>query len=186
MDIVRTHREIAEKAPPPRATGAGSHTLRVESVLPPGWAGRVAAGLAARRISIVRGRARRQGPVFWVAELEIEPPPGVQVEEIDLVALASAPERSAGSIMRVALTRFRLEERPGELVVEIRARDQVGLLGRLLGVFAMFALFPHEMEIDTRDGEAVDVFRLRALGDRAPPASLAVALRSMLERLAAG
>lgn len=47
----------------------------------------------------------------------------------------------------------------------------------------MFVLFPHELELDTRGGEAVDRFRLRALGDRAPPAELASALRAMLERL---
>lgn len=160
------------------------HTLRVNGALPPGWAGRVAAGLAARSISIVRGRARRDGPITWRGEFEVAPPPGTPVEGLDLAVLAWLRNPSPGAPTRVTLTRYRVDELPGEILVAVEAHDQVGLLDRLLGVFAMFGLFPREMELDTREGVAMDRFYLRAVGDRAPPGDLAAALRGMLARLA--
>lgn len=162
--------------------GERLHTLQVSGALPPGWAGRVAAGLAARGIGVVRGRARRDGP-SWRGEFVVAPPPGTSVEGIDLNLLATLRGPPTGAPTRVRLTRARVEELPGELLVEIRAHDQLGLLDRLLGVFAMFGLFPRELDLDTREGEAIDRFLLRAFGDRAPPVELAGALRGMLARL---
>lgn len=179
-----THSEYCAEVATAAQAGTRLHTLRVNGAFPPGWAGRVAAGLAARSISIVRGRARRDGPISWRGEFEVAPPPGTQVEGLDVAVLAWLRNPSPGAPTRVTLTRFRVEELPGELLVAVEARDQVGLLERLLGVFAMFGLFPREMELDTRGGVAMDRFYLRAVGDRSPPADLAAALRGMLARLA--
>jgi hypothetical protein len=53
----------------------------------------------------------------------------------------------------------------------------------MLGVFAFFALFPHEMSIDTHASEVRDVFRLQGIAGRKVSAAAEAALRRDLEKL---
>jgi hypothetical protein len=81
------------------------------------------------------------------------------------------------------LLSHRLGESGGDLLVEVEAADARGFLDRTLRVFALFGLFPREMQIETSEGLVHDVFRLRSLHGGTPEAATVTALASRLRRL---
>jgi hypothetical protein len=158
------------------------YTLHLSGSLHFAWAGRLAAGLAARHISVVRATARR-GSTRWTAEIDLDVLDGaVEPSAIDFIALMREhPDpASAGGIelasCRVARTRRDVE-------VEIRGEDAVGLLGRVLLIFAELGLFPRAMRVETTGSAVRDVFLLQDLAGEPPPDAVVAVLRTRLEGL---
>jgi UTP:GlnB (protein PII) uridylyltransferase len=67
--------------------------------------------------------------------------------------------------------------------VELRAPDTVGFLERVLRLFAVHALYAHEMRVDTHGAEVHDVFRLRNLSGLPPGGRAIASLERSLARL---
>lgn len=156
------------------------HVLHLSGSLHVAWAGRLAAGLAARHISVVRASARR-GATSWAAEIEIDLLEGaVLPSAIDFVALMREhdcpehPDAVALSSCRVARTRRGVQ-------VELRGEDRIGFLGGVLRLFAEHGLFPREMRVETVGGEVRDVFLLEGRAGEAPPDAILAALRRRLD-----
>jgi hypothetical protein len=163
--------------------GGPRYALLLSGSLHPGWAGRLAAGLAARHISVVRATARRASTA-WAAEIELDVlDPSLEPSAIDFIALMAAHETDRGPAPDVRLASYRLERTRRDVEIEIRAEDSVGFLGRVLRVFASFGLFPHEMEVETLGSEVRDVFRLQSAAGQAPPEGIVAALERRLEGL---
>ncbi len=165
-------------------SGARRQTLHLSGSLDAGWAGRLAAGLAAHQISVVRATARRT-TTRWVAEIAFDVlDPDVEPSAIDFLALindhAPAPMPPGG----VALSGHRVVRTRRDVLVELRAVDAVGFLGRILHVFANLGLYPHEMRVETHGSEIRDVFRLQSATGEVPPEGIVAALRARLDRLA--
>lgn len=157
------------------------YTLHLSGSLHLAWAGRLAAGLAARHISVVRATARR-GSTRWTAEIELDVVGGaVEPSAIDFLALMR--EHQAPSAGPIALASFRLRRTRRDVEVEIRGEDSVGLLGRILMVFADFGLFPRAMRVETAGAAVRDAFLLQDVAGEPPPPWLVAALSSRLEAL---
>ncbi len=158
--------------------------IEVRGALPVGWAGRLASGLAAQRIGIIRGWARERDE-GWEAQLEVELPRytvDLTPEAVlQLTGPDPAPLRSA--LDGLELLESRSVPSGDDLVVEIEAADARGFLDRVLRLFAMHGLFPREMSVETSDGLVHDVFRLRDVHGRAPAPAVAAALEEKLRRV---
>jgi hypothetical protein len=163
--------------------GGRRFALHLSGSLHVSWAGRLAAGLAARHVSVVRVKARR-GVDAWTADVELDVGDArVEPSAIDFLALMQDESEPGGAATRPSLQSYDVSASARDLVVELRARDAVGFLGAILRLFAVHALYAHEMHVETRGAEVHDVFRLRNLTDRAPSPAVAAALRRGLERL---
>ncbi|BDG10718.1 ACT domain-containing protein [Anaeromyxobacter paludicola] len=164
--------------------GSGRHLLDLSGRLALGWMGRLAAALADRRVNIVSARARQGAPRQWVAAFELEPvDPGLDLAALDFVSFA-ALQPARPPALEPRLRSYRLERTEGGLRVELRADDQLGFLDGILRTFAACGLFPDEMLVETRDGEARDAFVLRGIGGSEPPRAIREALDARLARLA--
>ncbi len=157
-------------------------TLHLSGSLHPAWAGRLAAGLGARGVSVVRASARR-GSTRWTAEIEIQVLDGaVEPSAIDFVALMKE-QRDLASAGPVALSSWRVQPTRTDVEVEIRAEDSVGFLGRVLLVFAQLGLFPRAMRVETLGAAVRDVFLLQGIGGERPPDGVVSLLRRRLAGL---
>ena len=166
------------------AAGSGPRQLHLAGQLALGWMGRLAAALAAHRVSVVSARARQSAPRQWEAVFEIEPlDPAVALEALDYLRfVALAPVRPPAAVPR--LRSYRLSLDGDALRVELRAADALGFLDGVLRAFAGCGLFPCEMSVETREGEALDSFALRGIAGGAPPRAICEALEARLSRLA--
>jgi len=163
--------------------GGRRYALRLSGSLHVSWAGRLAAGLAARHVSVVRVRARR-GDDDWAADVELDVlDASVEPSAIDFIALMQEEPAPDHTVPRVSITSFDVSASAQELVVELRARDVVGFLEAILRLFAVHALYAHEMRVETRGADVHDVFHLRNLTGRTPSPAVAAALRRGLEKL---
>lgn len=164
------------------AKGPQRYTLHLSGSLHPAWAGRLAAGLAARDVSVVRATARR-GSTRWTAEIELELPHGAAVPSaLDFVALMKE-HRDPASAGPVALGAFRVRLTRTDLEVEVRADDSVGFLGRVLLVFAEHGLFPRAMRVETVGAAVRDAFLLQGIGGEPPPHGVVALLERRLAAL---
>jgi hypothetical protein len=164
--------------------GGTRRRIELQGRLPVGWAGWLASGLTSQRVNIVRGWARDGVEGRWHAELEVELPEYLGLTPavvLQLTAPEAAPQRER--LDGPELLSHRLVWSGGDLVVEIEAADARGFLDGTLRVFALFGLFPREMQIETADGLVHDVFRLRGVRGGTPESAPAEALRAKLERL---
>jgi hypothetical protein len=162
----------------------GRLALHLSGSLHAAWAGRLAAGLGARHIGVVRATARR-GSTRWTAEIELDVPDGAPAPSVvDVVALMREHVDPSGG-GAIALTGCRVTPTRRDVRVELRAEDSVGFLGRVLLVFAELGLFPRAMEVETVGAEVRDVFLLQNLAGEAPPVPAVAALRRRLEGLVA-
>ena len=162
--------------------GGQRFTLHLSGSLHHAWAGRLAAGLAARDVSVVRATARR-GSTRWAAEIEFDVPAGVPAPSaVDFVALMKE-HRDPASAERVELAGWRVQATRTDVEVEIRAADEVGFLGRILLVFAGVGLFPRAMRVETVGSAVRDVFLLQGISGEAPPEGVVSLLRKRLEAL---
>ena len=164
----------------------GRLQVKVLGALTVGWAGRLAAALAARRISVVRGGGARRSGHVWEVELLVEPlDRSVDARALDYLALAHeghAPEVDEGSALR--LHAFSLTRSDAELVVDVEAVDELGFLDRLLRVFALHGLYPHALHLETRGERVRDQFRLHASSGHAPSLHVCTAVGIRLRAMA--
>lgn len=162
------------------------HTLHLTGSLHAGWAGRLAAGLAAKHVSVVRATARRTS-TRWTAEIVFDVlDEDVQPSAIDFLALMNDHVTAARDVGAVTLTSHRVARTRRDVLVEVRGEDAVGFLGRILHLFADLGLFPHEMRVDTRGLEVRDMFRLQSATGEVPPEGIVDALRRRLAGLVRG
>jgi UTP:GlnB (protein PII) uridylyltransferase len=160
----------------------GRFRLRLSGRLGRSWAAQLCTGLAARHLSVLRGTARRNDDA-WRARFELERlAPRVDPHVIDYLGLCrSRAARTAVAPLR--LERFSVAESLSlfpALDVWIEAPDRLGLLGALLERLAFLALVPDEMSIETRDGRALDRFRIRTAEGGLPSRSTQRVLREVL------
>lgn len=156
--------------------------LHLSGSLQLGWAGHLAAGLAARHISVVRATARR-GTTRWTAEVEFDVLDGVvEPSAIDFLALMRE-HRMAPGPGAIELASLRVVPTRRDLQVEIRGEDAVGLLGRLLLVFAELGLFPRTLRAETVGCAVRDVFLLQDAKGEPPPSEVVAALSRRLRSL---
>jgi hypothetical protein len=156
------------------------YTLHLSGSLHAAWAGRLAAGLAARHIGVVRATARR-GSTRWTAEIDLDVlEGGVEPSAIDFLSLMREHPAPANTGV-IPLASFRVQPTRTDVEVEIRGEDAVGLLGRILLVFAELGLFPRAMRVDTFGSAVRDVFLLQTLAGEPPSGALIAALRARLE-----
>jgi hypothetical protein len=180
-------RVIDEHAPAARVTAMGSNRYAVHlcGALAPGWAGSLAHELAERRVSIIRGWARRSAGPRWEAQFALHVLDGrVNPFVIDFLALARTSTAPRRLDVAPYVDDYRLARTDDELEVAIRAPDGVGLLDALLATFSFYSLCPHEMTIDTRGGVAHDLFRLQRIGGGLPSDVVIAALEGTLLDLA--
>ena len=167
-------------------TGARRHTLHLSGSLDAGWAGRLAAGLAARHVSVVRATARRTS-TRWTAEIVLDAlDPDTEPSAIDFLALVNDHAPTPLDVAGLHLASHRVVRTKRDVLVELRAADAVGFLGRVLHLFADHGLFPHEMRVDTLGLEVRDVFRLQGASGAVPPEGIVTALRARLDALVDG
>jgi hypothetical protein len=163
--------------------GGRRYGLRLSGSLHVSWAGRLAAGLAARHISVVRVRAHR-APTSWSAEVELEVlDETVQPSAIDFIALMRDEPAAEPVAPAVTLSSFSVRPTARDVEVELRAPDTVGFLERVLRLFAVHALYAHEMRVDTRGAAVHDVFKLRNLSGLPPGGRAIASLERSLARL---
>ena len=187
--------DAAEPSPKPTAPAAGSqvveaeggrYQVRVQGALTVGWAGRLAASLAARRLNVVRGSGARRGGHLWEVEMLVEPlDRSVDPRALDFLALAQegqAPDHLDEA--SVVIDTFVLTRTATELLVDVEAVDALGFLDRLLRVFALYGLFPRELRLETRGRRVRDQFRLQGLGGQVPSLQVCEAVGLRLRALA--
>jgi len=164
----------------------GRYLVSVQGALTTGWAGRLAASLAARRLNVVRGGGSRRGGHVWDVELLLEPlDRAVDPRTLDFLALAQegqAPDHADEA--SVVIDTFVLTRTTSELVVDVEAVDTLGFLDRLLRVFALYGLFPRELKVETRGQRVRDQFRLQGLGGQLPSLQVCEAVGLRLRALA--
>ncbi len=167
------------------ALGPALRRIELRGRLPVGWAGRLAAGLAAQRIGIVRAWGSERSGGAWEAGLDVELPRyTLELTPASVRQLAgpdAAPVRSA--LDGLELLEFRLVTSGEDVRVELEAADARGFLDRVLRLFALHGLFPRELKVETTDGLVHDVFRLRGAHGGAPEPATIAALEAMLRRV---
>ena len=167
------------------ALGEQRYAIHFCGALAPGWTGSLARELAARRISVVRGWARRSHGSRWEAQFALHVlDPRVNPFHIDFLALARSAPATRRLELGPRLESYGLEHAQDGLEVTVRAPDGVGVLDGVLATFAFYSLFPHEMTIETRGGFAHDLFRLQRVGGGPPSDVVVAALEGTLRDLA--
>lgn len=169
----------------PMAARPNGYLLELSGFLAPGWTGRLAAGLADHRVSIISGSAEKVNASHWRSRFELKSAPFAKSpESIDFLALAGTePDHKAA---RIELVDFRMEpaaRHEGSLFIEIKGIDRLGFLGDLLDHFSMRCLFPVKMTVDTLGETAVDRFWLRGVGGSLPSEAITDSLRQSLAQL---
>jgi hypothetical protein len=160
----------------------GLHTLKIWGRLPPDWMGNLSSGLSRNSINIISATARRV-KFAWSAEFEIVPDRFAEdLDKIDFIALAKSAANSdtAASMSLDELVIGEPEKHDGALYLEIKARDQLGFLGSLLGRLAFFSLFPETMIIETTNGTIFDRFWIKGVGGSVPSGTAINSLRQKL------
>src|SRR6185369_2834884 len=152
----------------PHPSQPNVYHLVMKGFLSPGWSGRLSAGLAQHRISIIRGEAEKITASAWHSSFELKASAFASAPlGIDYVTLAGIELPSDRTTERISLRSFRMEpgsRHEGSLYLEIRGVDRLGFLGDLLDYFSMRCLFPVKMAIETVGDTAVDRFWLRSVG----------------------
>jgi hypothetical protein len=147
----------------------------------PDWLANVCCGLAELGISVVMGHARRDASGWWRAHIDVDVAQArVDPETVDVASLASeCPDsRDSASLRLTALDLGRRED--GLLVLQLAARDELGLLGRLLHELSTLRLQPVEVAITTRTGVAHDRLVLATSGGEVPSSELQTLLSHVL------
>jgi len=156
----------------------GLQAVKLSGELPPGWCGNLAVALSHRKISIVRGFARRVVDHRWIAELHVLPSePRAGLSEAEYLSLAwspPAPEPPA----EIALDSYYVDSS-----LEVHGYDRVGFLASLLGRLAALALRPEQISLETWDGRALDAFHLKDAAGGPPKPETARALSQALDAL---
>jgi hypothetical protein len=165
--------------------GTSVRRIEIQGFLPAGWAGRLATGLAAQRISVVRGWAEDRESAGWEAQIDVELPQyTLDLTPATVLLLASpVPVPLFPPTDGLELLDFKTAQIDGDLAVEVEAADAQGFLERMLRLFALHDLSPREMNVETSDGMVHDMFRLRGPAGAAPEPQAVAALEAKLQRV---
>lgn len=159
--------------------------VELEGAVPTGWLGNLSMGLAEAGISIRSGAARADPLGHWLARLELcRTPGGKDPGSLDLEELANRPS-GAGFTTRIEIFEYALtrdSDRDALLHLHVCGRDRLGFLAALLRRLAFFALFPVELELETRGERAIDRLWLQS-GGSAPSERVRRALDGHLRAL---
>ncbi|MBI3395158.1 MAG: hypothetical protein HY042_04940 [Spirochaetia bacterium] len=170
-----------------QTTSDRMHNLVLNGLFPPEWVGSLCAGLSARRISVERGYARQIQRGQWESLFVVRAMDSrMDLASLDYRALALVPKEAQGARNYPSINAYSLEERPDSLLLQLKANDELGLLGRLLSGFSFMMLFAHEMQIETVGTQAEDTFVLRGFGGAAPASDKILRLRLTLEQMKQG
>lgn len=165
----------------------GAYKLTMNCFLMPGWAGRLAAGLAQHRIGIVRGAAEKVTVSTWSSSFELQAGPFAKdPSSLDILALANTEPPQDRTVGKISLLDFVIEpcsRNDGTLYLEVRGVDRLGFLGDLLDYFSMRCLFPVKMTVETAGNTALDRFWLKGVGGATPSDAIVHAVQENLERL---
>lgn len=187
---------MADPRPPPPPASAfgclvaeeegGRILVSIQGAFTTGWAGRLAASLAVRRLNIVRGAAVRRAGHVWDVELLLEPlDRSIDPRALDYLALAQEGQAPLHEDeVSLVIDAFVLTRTASELVVDVEAVDSLGFLDRLLRVFALYGLFPRELKVETRGQRVRDQFRLQGLSGQLPSLQVCEAVGLRLRALA--
>jgi hypothetical protein len=150
----------------------GDGILRLTGDLKPGWLGKLSSHLSHQKINIIRGTARKSGPLCWESSFEIEGAAGPSgaLKGFDPLPALTGPAAQV-DIPLLTISDFRIERSPqhgGSLYTEITGRDCIGFLYGMLRVFSFYSLFPTELEIATKGNTAHDRFWLKGIGASVP------------------
>ncbi|HUP92510.1 MAG TPA: hypothetical protein VM074_09715 [Solimonas sp.] len=164
----------------------GTYTLELSGSFPPEWMGSICTHLGARGISVESGFARQVERGGWESKFVLRPlAPGIDMAQVNYRALAMVAKRP-GPAARLQIKSFEVVDQGDSLTVSIRAGDELGLLGRLLGAFTFLMLFVHEMRIETVGREAHDVFVLKGLAWMTPSEASRQRLVASLQAMSGG
>ena len=196
MNSLATKRESMTDTPPagfqetgftiePMAAKAGSYQLEMFGFLSPGWSGRLAAGLAEHRVSIIRGTAEKINASSWRSHFELKTATFAgSPQGLDFLQLANTePHHKAAGIELLAFTMEPAGRHDGSLFIEVKGVDRLGFLGDLLDYFSMRCLFPVKMSVDTLGDTAIDRFWLRGVGGSVPSDAITDSIKGSLEQL---
>ena len=187
---------MTESRPPPPPLGercqvtdlaGGRLQVRLRGALAADWSGRLAAALAAHRISVVRLAGQRQGERLWDVELVVEPLDGSpDPRSLDYLALARHGHGPTGpAVDSLPLDLVTLIRTGEALQVDVEAADALGFLDRILRVFGQFDLYPRSLQVETRGKKVRDVFSLVGRNGLSPRLQLCEAVALKLRDIAA-
>ena len=165
----------------------GTFNLELGGAFPPEWVGALCAGLSVRRINVERAFAKQVQRGAWDSMFVLRPfDASTRMEQVNYRELALAPKKQAVAMGRPVISSFKMENQGDSVSVSIRAPDELGLLGRLLGSFSFLMLFVHEMRIQTVGREAQDTFVLKGLAGMAPGDDTRARLLAALQAMSTG
>jgi hypothetical protein len=158
LGVVATMREIPVVQLPEQARavpfahvarrGGGRIDLHVSGALASRWVLSLARGFAARRISLLNGRAQRLDERVWNGALEIDLGSAAR-EAPDFLALASGEPPSGRVLPEPPLLDVAMADGARGLELEVHAWDAVGLLASVLAHVDAVGLSPWEVSLET-------------------------------------
>ncbi|MCE9530214.1 MAG: hypothetical protein K8T89_03625 [Planctomycetes bacterium] len=163
----------------------GRYELTLKGSFPFQWPGNLASALAALRINVISGVARKEN-LTWQATFKLDCKRYLGTpDRIDFTELAKKePDHLPEEAIR--LSAFTLQHLPsGELEAIVCGPDQIGFLARFLRRISILGLFPRSFELDTVREQVRDRFVLGCIGTLMPPPSLVAVLNSTLQTLVA-
>lgn len=166
----------------------GRFRIRLGGLFRTAWMAAVCGSLAERLISIEQAHARISRDGSWIAELTVTTLDGAP-DPCGLPYLSLAEREGPRAFADLALESYELRQCAdygGTLLLSIKAKDCLGLLGGLLTSLAQLGLFPVEMHIETRGEWASDRLWLGAPGGALPSESTQAALDRLLGRAVIG
>ena len=171
----------------------GRFQVRLRGALSADWAGKLASGLAAQRLSVVRLEGERAGERgagrLWEVELLLEPLDGApDPRALDYLALARHGHGlgpASPAVASLPLDLFTLTRTEEALDVDVEAADALGFLDRISRVFAQHDLYPRSLHVETRGKKVRDLFRLVSRDGQVPPLQRCEAVAVRLRDLAA-
>lgn len=167
-----------------RAGSEGRVELQLSGDLCDDWGLRLTRGLAAHRVGLHSGYARRLEPGCWIAKLELDLACGGSWDH-DFLSLAT--HFSALPDLRdPRILDFELRESGflgGSLELRVDAWDSIGLLAAVLGRAALAGLHPHEIILETEGECAFHQLTLKARDGVRPGRREGWLLSRGLERL---
>ena len=134
------------------------YRLRLGGLFKTGWLAALCSGLARRNLSIHTAHARLAHDGSWIAELTVIPLDStVDVMGLPYLSMAQNDEQTeCDEALLDAYTLVETSDHGGTLLLELRAKDTVGLLGKLLKLGRKAGLYVIEMHIETHDEQAKD------------------------------
>ncbi len=170
---------VAGQAAQKVEASAGGARVELHGELPLGWCGKLAAALARRGVSILRGNAERQG-TGWDVVLEVASEDGTDPASLDFPALCAEENPEPTGPLRLESFVLTLPRRNASVELTVRGPDRRGFLAALLERLALLGLFPERISAETVHGMAADTLWLHAVGSQPPTERSIEALREFL------